>query len=37
MPTPYAYAQPGFLRKNVKTHEVARTAISLGGRAIAHH
>jgi len=37
MPTPYAYTQPGFLRKNVKRHEGVRTAISLVGRAIAHH
>jgi len=37
MPTPYAYTQWCFVRENVKGHEVTRRAISLGGRAIAHH
>jgi hypothetical protein len=37
MPTPYAYTQWCFSCENVKRHEVARRAISLGGRAIAHH
>ena len=37
MPTPYAYTQWCFSCENVKRHEVPRRAISLGGRAIAHH